>query len=55
MKADIECTVEQCSTCLEDQQTQPQGKALHYEIPCRPWEMIGANVFMINGKNFCVL
>ena len=29
---------------------QPQEIAVHYEIPCRPWEVVGADIFMINGK-----
>ena len=29
----------------------PQEKALHYEIACRPWEIIGEDVFMINDKS----
>ena len=38
MNADIEHVVKQCATCLEYQQMQPLEKALHYEIPSRPWE-----------------
>ena len=48
--------VKQCAMCLEYQQTQPKEKALHYEIPCRPWEVAGADVSKINGKTLlCIV
>ena len=50
MNADIECMVKQCATCLEYQQMLPQEKAYHYKVPCRPWEVVGANIFVINDK-----
>ena len=31
-------------------QTQSQEKAFHYEIPNRPWEVVGADVFVIINK-----
>ena len=52
MDADIEITVKQCTTCHDYQQTQPQQKALPYEIPCRLWEVVGTDSFMINNKMF---
>ena len=56
MKADIECVVKQCATCLEYQQIQLQEEALHYEILCRLWEVADADTFMINGKTLlCVV
>ena len=31
-------------------------KGLHYEILCRPWEVVGADVFMINNKTLlCIV
>ena len=46
MNGNIEHMVEQCTICLEYHQTQSQEKALHYEIPSRPWEVDGADIFM---------
>ena len=35
---------------------QPQERALHNEILCRPWEVVGADVFMINGNTLlCIV
>ena len=28
---------------------EAKEKALLYEVPCRPWEVFGADVFMINN------
>ena len=43
------------STCPEHQQTQPPEIALHYKIQCRPWEVVVADIFMVNDKTFlCV-
>ena len=50
MNAAIECVVKQCITCLEYQQMQPEGNVLHYEIPSRPWKVVGTDVFVINNK-----
>ena len=47
---DIESLVKNCSTCLEFQQTQPKEKTIHHDIPIRPWDVIGADVFQLNNK-----
>ena len=50
MNMDIECTVKQIATYLEHQQTWPQQRGLHHELPCRPWKVVGAEIFMVNNK-----
>ena len=45
MNPDIDHVVKQYTTCMEYQHTHPQEKALHYEIPCQPWEVLHADVF----------
>ena len=27
-----------------------QERALHYEIPCMPWDIVSADIFMVNKK-----
>ena len=49
MNADIGQAVIQCVTCLDYQCTQLQEKALQYEIPYKPWEVVVADVFMVNN------
>ena len=56
MNADIECTIKECTMCLECQQMQPQERVLHYEIPCKPREIVSADVFMISGGSLlCIV
>ena len=46
----------QCGICLEYKQMETQQKALRYEIPSRPLEVIDIDVFMINNKTlFCIV
>ena len=53
---DIENHIKNCSTCLEFQQTQPKEKNIHHDIPMRPWEVIGADVFQLNNNNYlCIV
>ena len=39
-----------CITCLTFQQTQPKEKIIHHDIPIRPWNVIGADMFTLNDK-----
>ena len=56
INADIEKYIKQCATCLEFQQTQPKEKIIHHEVPLRPWEVVGADVFHFNNINYlCVV
>ena len=52
MNVDIQQTVKQCATCLDYQHTQQQERAVHYEIPYKPWEVVDADIFMVNNKTF---
>ena len=56
MNIEIEQVVKQCSIDLEYQHTQPCDVALHYDIPCKPCEVVGADVCMINNRNLtCIV
>ena len=56
ISTDIEKHIKNCNTCLEFQQTQPMEKITHHEIPLRPWEVLGADVFHFNNKNYlCIV
>ena len=48
--ADIEKHLKSCSTCLHFQQTQSREKRIHHDIPGKPWEVIGADMFILNNK-----
>ena len=55
INVDIEKYIKNCATCLEYQQTQPKEKIIHHDIPLRPWEVLGADVFHFNNKNYLLL
>ena len=56
INADIEKYIKQCTACLEFQQMQPKEKIMHHDIPLRPWEVVGADVFHFNNKNYlCIV
>ena len=41
---------------LEFQQIQPREKIIHHDIPVRPMDMVGADMFNINNKNYlCII
>ena len=52
INADIEKDIKQCTTCLEFQQMQLREKIIHHEIPLRPWEAVGADIFHFNNINY---
>ena len=56
INADIEKCIKQCPTYLQFQQMQPQEKIIHHDIPLRPWEVVGADMFHYNNKNkLCIV
>ena len=53
---DIENYKKNCNTCLEFQQTHPKEKTIHHEIPIKPWDVVGADIFQLNNKNYlCIV
>ena len=56
INANIEAYIKHCATCLEFQQMQPKEKITHHDIPLRPWEVVGADVFHLKNKHyFCIV
>ena len=53
--ADIEKYIKNCATCPEFEQMQPKEKIIHHDIPLRPWEVLGADIFHFNNKNYLCL
>ena len=53
---DIEKQIKYCSLCLTFQQPQPKEKIIHHDIPAKPWEIVGADMFMLHNKNYlCIV
>ena len=56
INADIEKRIKNCATCLEFHQMQPKEKIIHHDIPLRPWEVLGTDVFHFNNRNYlCIV
>ena len=57
INTDIEKHTKGCNTCLlEFQQMQPREKILHHDIPLRPLEVLGADIFHLSNKNYsCII
>ena len=51
MNVDIENHIKNCSPCINSQKTQPKEKVIHHDIPGKPWEIIGTDMFTLNNKN----
>ena len=52
----IKDTVKQCATCLDYQQTTPHEKTIPYDLPCKPWQVVGADIFSLNNNTLlCVV
>ena len=56
INADIKGYIMHCATCLEFQQTQPKEQITHHDIPLRPWEVVGADIFHLKNEHYlCVV
>ena len=55
INTNVENHFKSCITCLEFQQMQPKEKIIHNDILLRPWEVLDANIFHLNNKNYLCL
>ena len=55
MNYDIGNALKWNSTRLEYQNIQLQEKTAPCEVPAKPWEVAGSDMFMINKKTCCAL
>ena len=51
---DIESLVKKCSVCQEHQPMQTQETLLPHEIPNRPWEVVGTDLFYFDGSEYLI-
>ena len=53
---DIENYIKNCTMHLTFQQVRPKEKIIHHDIPVRPWDVVGTDMFHINNKNYlCII
>ena len=53
---DIEDTITRCRKCSEWQRNNQKEPLIPHEVPGRPWQKLGADIFEFRGKNYlCVV
>ena len=56
VNADFGNAIKHCSTCLAFHATQLKDKPISHDIPCKPWETVGPNMFMLNNETYlCIV
>ena len=54
MNNDVREYTQKCETCRELDQSQPKEPLMSHEIPSRPWQKVGADLFTVHNKNYLV-
>ena len=55
MSAEIKQYISACEICRElDTTSQPNESLMSHEVPSRPWERVGTDIFTLDGKEFLV-
>ena len=54
MSADIRAYVESCDTCATYCAKQPEQPLQMHQVPERPWQKVGSDIFSIKGRNYLV-
>ena len=52
---DIETTIAECSTCQQYRMLQTKETLQPHEIPTRPWQTLGADLFEFEGDNHLII
>lgn len=52
---DIERMVGSCMTCRKHQRAQQKEPLLQHELPSRPWETVGTDLFHFQGSEYLIL
>lgn len=54
MNRDIEEFIRKCSVCSTYQDDQQREPLISHEIPNRPWQILGSDLFEFNDKNYLI-
>lgn len=54
MAADIKVKVERCALCQEYQLANTKEPLLSHDVPKRPWEKVGIDIFTYNNHDYLV-
>lgn len=55
INSDIEKLVQNCQTCQKFQRSQPKEQLMPHEIPSRPWQVLGTDLFYFHGTNYLII
>ena len=55
MSAAIERMISKCSVCLKYQRENQKEPSLPHEVPQRPWQKLGADIFELNSKSYLLV
>ena len=52
---DVRQMVKNCALCNRHQRAQPKLPAMQPDLPTRPWEKLGSDIFQFNGANYLII
>ena len=55
MSTDIDKVVHQCATCQEYRYAQPAETLRPHEMPTRPWQVVGSDLFYFDGHDHLIV
>ncbi|MGH0170178.1 UNVERIFIED_CONTAM: hypothetical protein FKN15_058554 [Acipenser sinensis] len=55
MSGDIEDTVSRCDICLQHRNSQQKETLVPHEIPERPWQILGTDLFSWHGSDYLLI
>ncbi|XP_063953999.1 uncharacterized protein K02A2.6-like [Lytechinus pictus] len=55
INSNIESVVNQCATCQKHQRSQPKEELLPHELPTRPWQILGTDLFHFEGREYLII
>ncbi|XP_041362100.1 uncharacterized protein K02A2.6-like [Gigantopelta aegis] len=55
INTDIDKMVKSCHLCQEFQKSQPAETLMQHEVPTRPWQVLGSDLFYTEGQEFLIV
>ena len=55
MNKDIECMIQRCGICQHELRSQSAEPLMQHDIPTRPWQVVGTDLFSIGRDNYLIV
>ena len=52
---DIDEIVRKCDVCQQMQRSQPHEPLKQHEVPTRPWQIVGTDLFVVNRDSYLII